>query len=73
MRLKSGVAVAVAGSNSSELTPSLETSLCCRGDPKKTKKKKKELLLYGVMGRKNEVREVEIRKVVTLLGAVDSG
>ena len=38
------VAVAQAGSCSSDLTPSLETSICCRYDPKKTKKKKKKIV-----------------------------
>ena len=35
------VAVAVAGGNSSYLTPSLETSMCCRCGPKKDQNKKK--------------------------------
>ena len=35
------VAVAVAGSCSSDSTPSLGTSICHRCGPKKTKKKKK--------------------------------
>ena len=44
MRLGSYVAVAVAQdfSYSSNLTPSLGTSLCCRCGLKKTKKKKKK-------------------------------
>jgi len=43
MWLRSGVAVAVteAGSCSSDLTPSLGTSICCRCGSKKEKKKKK--------------------------------
>ena len=41
-RLGPGMAVAVAGSNSSNWTPSLEISICCRCSPKKTKKKKKK-------------------------------
>ena len=42
MRLRSGVAVvvAVAGSCGSDLTPSLETSICRRCGPGKTKDKK---------------------------------
>jgi len=46
MRLGSGVAVAVAvaGNYSFDLTPSLETYICCRCSPKKTKKKKKALM-----------------------------
>ena len=36
------VAVAVAGSRSSDTTPSLGTSICCGCGPKKPKKKKKE-------------------------------
>ena len=41
MWLGSGIAVAVmqAGSCRSNLTPSLGTSICCRCDPKKEKKK----------------------------------
>ena len=38
--LGSGTAVAAAGSCSSNLTPSLETSICHRYGPKKAKKKK---------------------------------
>ena len=38
MRLRSGVAVAVASSYSSYLTPGLRTSICCRCGPKKKKK-----------------------------------
>ena len=38
---REAVAVAVAGSCNSNLTPSLGTSICCRGSPKKTKEKKK--------------------------------
>ena len=34
------VAVALAGSYSSNSTPSLGTSICCGGDTKKTKKQK---------------------------------
>ena len=37
--LRSGVAVAVAGSCSSDWTPSLGTSVRCRGGPKEKKKK----------------------------------
>ena len=42
--LRSGVAVAVAvaGSCSSDSTPSLGTSMCLRGGPKKKKKKKEK-------------------------------
>ena len=42
MQLGSGIAVAVvqASSYSSELSPSLGTSMCCRCSPIKTKKKK---------------------------------
>ena len=36
------VAMAVAGSFSSNLTPTLATSICCRWGPKKQKKKKKK-------------------------------
>ena len=39
MRLRSGVAVAVASSYSSESTPSLGTSICCWCSPKETKDK----------------------------------
>ena len=44
MQLGSGIAVAVvwAGSYSSDLTPSLGTSICRECGPKKTKKKKKK-------------------------------
>ena len=44
-RLGSGVAVAVAvaGSCSSNWIPSLGTSMCCRCSPKKTKGKKKKI------------------------------
>ena len=41
-QLKSDVAVAVAGSYTSDLTPSLGTSICCTWGPKKTKDKKKK-------------------------------
>ena len=41
MRLEFGVAVAVAGSCSSDSTPILGTSIRCGCSPKKTKKKKK--------------------------------
>ena len=40
MQLGSGVAVAVAGSYSSNWTPSLGTSICCGHGPKKDKKLK---------------------------------
>ena len=40
--LRFGMAVAVAGHYSSDLTPSLGTSICCGRSPKKTKKKKSE-------------------------------
>ena len=45
MLLGSSVAVAVAGSYSSDWTPSLGTSMCCRCSPKiqKTKKKKSRI------------------------------
>ena len=39
-QLGSGIAVAVAGSCSSDLTPSLRTSICHECGPKKEKKKK---------------------------------
>ena len=39
-QLRSGVAVAWAGSYSSDKTPNLGTSICHRNGPKKTKKKK---------------------------------
>ena len=42
MQLESGVAVAVAGSYSSDSTPSLGTSICPGCGPQKTKKKKKK-------------------------------
>ena len=44
MRLGSGLAVAVvqAGGYSSDSTPSLGTSICCKCGPKKIKKKKKD-------------------------------
>ena len=44
MRLGSGIAVAVvqAGCYSSDSTPSLGMSICCRCSPKKPKKKKRE-------------------------------
>ena len=43
-RLGSGIAVAVvwASSYSSDSTPSLGTSICCRCNPKKKEKKKKK-------------------------------
>ena len=41
-----GVAVAVAGDYSSDSTPRLETSICHRFSPKKTKKKKKYKCKY---------------------------
>jgi len=45
MQLRSGIAVAVVrdGRYSSDWTPSLETSICCRCGQKKKKKKKKAL------------------------------
>ena len=43
MWLGSYVAVAVAGSYSSDMTPSLGTSICCKCGPKKKKKKGKTL------------------------------
>ena len=51
MQLRSGVAVAVAlaGSYSSDLTPSLGTSICSGCGPKKSKKKKKFLLLTQLL------------------------
>ena len=53
-RLRSGVAVALvlAGSNSSDWTPSLGTSMCCTCGPKKIKipKKKKEKRKRGIRG-----------------------
>ena len=57
MRLRSCVAVAVvqAGSNSSDSTPSLGTSICCGYDPKKTKRKKKEKAVRGGKGVGREV------------------
>ena len=51
MRLGSHMAVAVAGSYSSDSTPSLGTPICCECGPKKTKKKKKK------KGRKEERKE----------------
>ena len=42
MQLGSRIAVAVAGSCRSDLTPSLGTSMCCRYGPKKQKKKKEK-------------------------------
>ena len=44
------VAVAQAGSCSSDLTPSLETSICCGCGPKKQKKKKFLLKSGGDLG-----------------------
>ena len=44
MQLGSGVAVAVVGSYSSDLTPSLGTSICYRCHPEKKKKKRKKLV-----------------------------
>ena len=41
MRLGSRVAVALAGSYGSDLTPSLGTSTCCGSGPRKDKKKKR--------------------------------
>ena len=52
MRLGSHMAVAVAGSYSSDSTPSLGTPICCECGPKKTKKKKKRK-----KGRKEERKE----------------
>ena len=48
--LRSGVAVAVvqAGSCSSNSTPSLGTSICCRCGPKKTKNKQNKGFLFLV-------------------------
>ena len=52
--LRSFVAVAVvqAGSCSSDSTPSLGTSICCRNGPKKKKKKRKqiEVITFGSGG-----------------------
>ena len=42
MWLRSGVAVAVAGSCSSDSTPRQGTSICCKSGPKKDKKRKKK-------------------------------
>ena len=57
MWLGSCVAVAVAqgSSCSSDSTPSLGTSICCRCGPKKTKEKKKEQRKEG--GRKGGKKE----------------
>ena len=46
MHLRSGVAVAVGGSCSRVLVPSLGTYICCRYSPKKTKKSK--IQIYAV-------------------------
>ena len=55
MRLGSGVVMAVvqAGGYSSNLTPSLRISVCCRCGPKKTEKKKKS----GVARDKYHINE----------------
>ena len=55
MRLGSDIAVAVAGSYSSNSTPSLETSICCRFGPKKQKTNKQTK-------SQGDVGEVRIRE-----------
>ena len=45
------MAVVKAGSHSSDLTPSLGTSICCRCGPKKTKEKKKKWGKLGLQKR----------------------
>ena len=56
MQLQSGIAVAVAqaGSYSSNSTPNLETSICHRCGPKKTKKKKTLLALESTKSYENK-------------------
>ena len=49
MWLKSDVAVAMAGSCISDLTPRLGTSICHRYGPKKTKKKSAYIYLTKIM------------------------
>ena len=74
MWLGSGVAVAAAQASSSNLTPSLGTSMCCRCGPKK--KKKKKLLdsyqesKYMQEDRGSGVRKTQIHTPVLLNSCV---
>jgi len=51
MRLRSHIAVVVveAGGYSSDQTPGLETSICCRCGPKWTKDKKKKKKRFSII------------------------
>ena len=59
MWLRSGIAVAVvqASSCSSDLTPSLGTSLYCRCSPKKKKEKKKKGTLAAASDWRRKVKD----------------
>ena len=64
MRLRYGVALAVAqaGSCSSDSIPSLETSICCRGGPKKTKTNKQKSYMKKLYVLSMEVSPWYFRK-----------
>jgi len=54
------MAMALAGSCSSKLTPSLGTSICCRCGPKKKKKKKRE------REREIEMNRIDKKRIIQL-------
>ena len=60
MRLRSNVVVAVvqASSYSSDLTLSLENSVCCKGGPKKKRKKKFSELKETTDTQLNKIRKI---------------
>ena len=69
-RLRSGVAVAVPGSCSSNLTPSVGTSICCRCGPKKEKRKegrKREREREGKRERKKKKTQISQEKTIKII------
>ena len=67
------VAVAVAGSGSSNSTPSLGTSICCRYGPKEKKERKEGRREEGKEGRREGRKEgrklLVVEKKIHSLGA----
>ena len=65
MRIRSGVTV--TGSCSSDLTPSLGISICCRCGPKKRKRERKKEILFTIASNTIKYLEANLSSEVKYL------